>query len=186
MDKTPEERLAYEALYAGAYSQAADLFAKLASQGSALAFNALGWMHDTGRIGAIDKAKAVSCYRKAAEGGIAEAYYNLGSVLQETGDDMGARTAFDEGAHLGDLRSMFALGDLLVDRAEDDAEIQEGLQWLERAASYGHLFAQKKLLSIALRKKRMPLRRLIYLWKVSRLAARGFALYRRDRSAREL
>ena len=186
MNIDSEERLAYELLEAGDYHQAQQLLLSLAQQDSVYAWNALGWMHHRGAIGQIDNSESISCYRKAAEGGFSEAFFSIGVILLEKGDEQGALQAFEEGANLGDLRSMYWLGHFLIDTDRTDFEKEEGLVWLKRAAAKGHLFAQRRILSIEMKSEKSLLKKLILALKVLPLTYRSTVLFLKDRNSERL
>lgn len=181
-----EERFAFDLLNARDYQRAKEIFKSLAERGSISALNALGWMHETGAAGQIDHIKAIKYYRRAADGGLGEAFYNLGTLLQEMHDKIGAQAALKQGAQLGDLRSMTQWGSTLIEAAEDERERAEGIMWLEKAASEGHFFAKRKLLALELRRSRSLLRKPIFAWKVLHLVIRGAFLYLQDSTSRKL
>jgi TPR repeat protein len=178
-----EERLALEAVQAGDYERARGLLLPLAGQGSAYAMNVLGWMHEHRKIKGASKTEGATWFRRAAEGGITEGFYYSGMLLLDCGDRAGAREAFERGIALGSLQAMYGLGRCL-EQGETEADQQEALRWLEKAAAGGHFRAKRRLLGIQSRKSLLG--RIMFLPRLLRLTIRALALHRKDSNSERL
>lgn len=102
MTNGDHEQLAWQAMEAGNYVAALPLLKVLAERNSEYALLSLGWIYETGVLGAPDKTAARSFYEHAAQVGSAEAYGRLGLLLRDEGKEEQAETAFKQGAQLGD------------------------------------------------------------------------------------
>jgi TPR repeat protein len=80
-------------------------FTRAAAQHHVMALNMVGRCYDLGWGTAVDKARAVQCYRVAAERGLAEAMYNYATLLA-----LGQGVTEDKPAALGWLERAAALG----------------------------------------------------------------------------
>lgn len=96
------------------------------------AYNNIGALYYTGRIGHVDKKKALEYYQKAGELGFITAYTNMGyAYLYGDGVDADYEKAyrnFSQGALGGDTEAMYKLGDMFrygfyVDKNETLASI---------------------------------------------------------------
>jgi TPR repeat protein len=183
MSMESEEHSAFEAVEAGDYERAKQLLLPLARQGSANAMNLLGWMHGKGKIEGADKTEGASWYRKAAEGGVTEAFYHSGTLLLESGDEAGAREAFEKGAALGSMQSMYGLGHCL-DQGKTESEKREALSWFERAAAKGHFPAQRRMLRISAGKSLFN--RIMFVPRLLKMTYRGVVLHWKDKHSEKL
>jgi TPR repeat protein len=183
MSMESEERSAFEACEAGDYHRAQQLLIPLARQGSAYAMNLLGWINAERKIEGGNQAEAAFWFRKAAEGGITQAFYYLGTVLLESGDESGAREAFEQGVALGNTPCMYGLG-YCLERGNTESEKREALVWFERAAAEGHFPAQRKLLALSAGKSLFD--RIMYIPRLLMVGRRAVALLIRDRHSEKL
>jgi tetratricopeptide (TPR) repeat protein len=84
--------------------------------------------------GAQGKAdQSVQWYRRAADGGDADAMFNLGALLAEGGEEDQAAQWYRKAADAGNADAMFNLGALLAGQGEQD----EAAQWYRKAADAG-------------------------------------------------
>lgn len=143
-----EEQRGYEAIEAGQFEDARRLLEPLAARGSAYASLALGWIYETGKLGAPDPTLAISCYQRAVTAGGSEAQRYLAKLLHKEGRKVDARTTFERGAEAGDISCMFWLGKLILEGEGGVSDRNLGRRWLEAAAAQGHLYARRKLLSL--------------------------------------
>jgi TPR repeat protein len=168
-----DEKLAGNAMTAGAYEEALRLLRPLAERKSRYALLSLGWIYETGAAGTPDTDAARSCYERAATEGSDAAYHELGRLLSIQHDLSQARAAFEAGAVRRDLRCMYRLGRMMVEGRGGPADVAAGSVWLEKAAARGHIFAQRQLLAIEARNARTLLGRLSVGLKIALLAIRG-------------
>lgn len=173
LENEEAERLAANAIEAGAYEEAARLLQPLAAANSEYALISLGWIYETGGTGVADKDAARLLYQRAAEEGSASGFFELGRLLLSQGREIEARLAFKCGAERGNVPSMSRLGRMMVEGRGGPADIGEGSAWLSQAASRGHIFAQRTLLGMEGRNARSLLGKWINKLKVAFLAGRG-------------
>src|SRR5688500_3887057 len=107
-----DEQLAARAMEAGAYEEAVRVLLPLAVRNSEYALLTLGWIYETGALGAPDEDAALSYYEHAAAQGGASAYPYLGWLRWGKGEVMQARAAFEAGARLGNDECKSALARL--------------------------------------------------------------------------
>lgn len=179
-----EQRLAFDALNAGNHERAKQLLLPLAQQGSTYAMNLLGWIYGYGKVEDANKAVGASWYRRAADGGIIEAFYYSGWLLLEIGDEDEAREAFEKGAALGSMQAMYGLGHYLAIHGKTEAERHEATECFERAAARGHFPAQRRLLSLSARESIFG--RIMFIPRLLNSALRGAALYWKDKNSEKL
>ena len=167
------ERLAAQAIEAGDYEEAERLLRPLAEGDSEYALLSLGWLRETGAADNADTEAARRYYERAAAQGSALACFELGRFLMSQGDELRARSAFEAGAQLGDVPSMSKLGRMMVEGQGGPMDVPTGSAWLEKAASLGHILAQRTLLGMEGRAARTLLGKLSAKVKIASLAAEG-------------
>lgn len=173
LDDNGVERLAEQAIAAGAHEEAVRLLLPLAERNSEYALLALGWIHETGATGARDEDAAQTYYERAAAGGSASAYLDLGRLLLARGEEPQARSVFAAGAERGDIPCMSKLGKMMVEGRGGPADIAAGTAWLEKAAAQEHIFAQRALLGIKLHNAKSIFEKLSVTMKIASLAKDG-------------
>lgn len=179
----PEERLAAEAVAAGDYERAQELLIPLARNGSVHALHLLGCMHESGKMANSSRASAISYYRRAADGGITNAFYDAGILLLENGDIKEAKRVFEQGVALGSTQAMYGLGRCLA-QGETDHERQEAVRLFEVAAADGHIPSKRQLLGISARKSLFD--RIMFIPRLLRLMISGVMLYSKDKTSKKL
>jgi TPR repeat protein len=112
-----DQRLACQAMEAADYEAALPVLLVLAERNSEYALLSLGWIYETGALGAPDITAAQSYYERAARAESADAYGRLGLLLLNQGQERQAETAFRRGAELGDEDSKSML-EKLTDKHE--------------------------------------------------------------------
>jgi TPR repeat protein len=178
-DSDAEEHAA-EALKAGDYEKVEQVLRPLAERKSEYALLSLGWIYETGATQAPDMEAARLYYERAAADGSAPAYYELGRLLMRQGEETQARSAFETGATKGDISCMSRLGRMMVEGRGGFTDADAGLTWLERAASQGHILAERTLLSIQERNAGSIAERLSIKRKIASLVKRGAAELLKD------
>jgi TPR repeat protein len=168
-----DEQLAAQAIAAGAYEEAVRLLRPLVERNSEYALLTLGWIYETGAVGAPDKDAARLYYGRAAAAGSASAYHDLGRLLSGQGEESQARAAFEAGAERGNILCMARLGRMMVEGRGGLVDIGVGSAWLENAAAQGHIFARRHLLGIEARNARSIFGKLFVGIKVVLLAMKG-------------
>lgn len=131
MTEQNDERLAAQAIEAGAYDEAARLLRPLAKRNSEYALLTLGWIYEAGATGTPDKDAARSFYEHAVSQGSATACPYLGWLLFRDGQEMEARAAFERGAQLNNDECKSALA-----RLNDNADEKLADEALKKGA-YG-------------------------------------------------
>jgi TPR repeat protein len=121
-----DEQYAARSLEAGNYPEAARVLRGLAERNSVYALLGLGWMHETGVIGAASNDAARSYYELAAGEGSAYAYFCIGRLLAGSGQDREAHAVLARGAKLGSDECKSELA-----RLEDKAAERRAGQALE-------------------------------------------------------
>jgi TPR repeat protein len=180
MSLVEDEYLAGQAMEAGVYDEAVRLLTPLSHRNSEYALLSLGWIYETGATAPPDKDAALSLYARAASQGSAAGCYALGRLHLGRGDDDSARSAFRVGAERGDLPSMAELGSMLLEGRGGPSNAEEGWILVERAASQGHIFAQRTLLAIEDDNARSIAEKLIVKLKILKLALKGGIEIARD------
>ena len=167
------EQLAWQAMEAGKFDEAVRLLMPLAQRNSEFALLNLGWIYETGATAAPDEAAALSFYARAASQGSADGCFALGRLLSDQGHEEKARSAFRRSAEKGSLPAMSELGSMLLEGRGGPTNVEEGWNWLERAAAQGHFFAQRKMLAIEAASARSISERLSVKLKILKLAMKG-------------
>ncbi|MES2057265.1 MAG: tetratricopeptide repeat protein [Pseudomonadota bacterium] len=162
------------------YDEAQSLLYTLSGQGSVYSLLALGWMHESGAIEPKDTKIAKSYYERAALEGDSEAYLRLGRLLMNEGERPQARAAFEAGAEMGNLGSMYELGIALLEGAGGTASDERAIAWLKRAAEEGHIFSERKLISIEATQSRSLIERILLIPRILVLATKAFKVGFRD------
>jgi hypothetical protein len=175
------EQLAWQAMEEGNYDEAVRLLTPLAHRNSEFALLSLGWIYETGATAAPDKDAALSFYTRAVSQGSAAGSFDLGRLLLDRGEEAKARSAFRAGAEKGDLPSMSELGRMLLEGRGGPSNVEDGWNWLERAAEQGHIFAQRTLLAIEDDSARSITEKLSVKLRILRLALKGGREIWRDR-----
>eukprot|EP00469_Lotharella_globosa_P012434 CAMPEP_0167779704 /NCGR_PEP_ID=MMETSP0111_2-20121227/4952_1 /TAXON_ID=91324 /ORGANISM="Lotharella globosa, Strain CCCM811" /LENGTH=477 /DNA_ID=CAMNT_0007670139 /DNA_START=227 /DNA_END=1660 /DNA_ORIENTATION=- len=117
-----------------------------AKNGEAEAYNMLGYIYSTGKLGKPDNEKSFECYSKAVDLGwgpsvpfLAHAYqFGLGTEK----DIDKAIPLHERAARAGYSASMNALGGLYHDGTEVDRDFETALSWFEKAGDHGEAGAQ--------------------------------------------
>ena len=128
---------------------AAELFAKAAAQGHAVAQYNLGYMYEMGKGVKEDKAKAAELYAKAAEQGHAIAQCNLG-IMYFNGkgvkeDKAKAAELFAKAAEQGHAIAQYNLGCLYSNGEGVTGDKAKAAELYAKAAEQGHPDAQNNL-----------------------------------------
>ncbi len=121
-----KEHVAWEAMEAGNYVAALPLLKALAERNSEFALLSLGWIYETGALGAPDKPIARSFYEHAAQIGSSEAYARLGLLLKDQGETEQAERAFKQGTELGDDEF-----EPMLERLSDAIQAKGAYQFIE-------------------------------------------------------
>jgi TPR repeat protein len=167
------EHLAIKTIEAGEYEEAVRLLQPLADRNVEYALLTLGWIYETGAMGASDKDAARLYYERAASEGSASAYFDLGRLFSAQDEEALARSAFEAGAERGDISSMSKLGRMMIEGRGGPIDIEGGSAWLEKAAGQGHIFAQRILLGLKLRDAKSMSEKLSLRMKILLLAKKG-------------
>jgi TPR repeat protein len=143
-----DESIAGHAIEAGAYEDAVRLLRPLAERNSEYALLTLGWIYETGAIGAPDKDAARSFYEHAASQGSATACLYLGRLLWRDAQEIEARAAFERGAQLNNDECKSDLARLvnnaeekLADEAFKEGAYEKAIRLLRPLAERNSVFA---------------------------------------------
>ena len=94
-------QMASEAVGRGEYQQAMGLLSSLADGNSGYALTTIGWMHECGHLGVIDKSLARQFYERATAIGGADGYLQMGWLLMTEDKLAEARAVLEKGAAMG-------------------------------------------------------------------------------------
>jgi hypothetical protein len=164
------EKLARKALEKQAYEEAVCLLRPLAERNSEYALICLGWIYEGGVRGAPDHDAARSYYERAASQGSVLGSFELGRFLGKLGKETQARAAFQAGAEQAYPPSMARLGRMMVEGRGGPLDFDAGIEWLEKAASQGHIHAQRTLLAVEARRAKSIFEKLSVRLKIAALA----------------
>lgn len=167
------EKLADEAIEEGDIEKAVRLLEPLAERNSSYALHALAYIYEIGATGVADDNAARAYYERAAAQGDPAAYFNLGRFFSRVGQETRARAAFRGGAELGHVPSMSRLGRMMVEGTGGPVDVPGGSAWLQKAATQGHIFAQRTLLAIDAANAGTLIEKLSIKFKILKLAFRG-------------
>jgi uncharacterized protein len=173
LDVSNAEQAAATAIRSKNYDVAVRLLLPLADKQSEYALLSLGWIFEMGASGAIDMDKAQLYYQRAAAQGADSAYFKLGHVYLSQSEEKLARSAFEAGAELGDIASMSKLGRMMLEGRGGEVNLEGGSLWLKKAASQGHIFAERFLLGYELHEAKSIYKKLSAKMKIASLAKRG-------------
>lgn len=167
------EKAAERAMEEERYEEAVRLLRPLAERNSPFALRCLGFICETGVFGAPDREAARSYYERAALQGNADDCSELGRFFCAVGDETRARAAYQAGAERDHEPSMSELGRMMVEGRGGPVDIAGGSAWLEKAASKGHIFAQRTLLALEERNARSVFEKLRVKIKIAKLVLKG-------------
>lgn len=180
------ELLAFEAIENKDYCKAFNLLEPQLEVGSEYTLTALGWLYQTGRGGITDKDLARSLYRRAAEIGCVDAYYRIGRLELEQGNDEVARAAFAHGATADHFPSMTKLGEMMVEGKGGAIDFDQGMSFLKLAADQGHIMARMALARIEEKSENSMLKRLLIKLKSFRILRGAIKEANRDTNSPNL
>lgn len=165
------------------YQEAERLLSSLSDQGSLYALKALAWIKENGCTGNKDPRAAEWFYEQAISRGSTEAFMDFGLFLCKEGRQNEARTVFEQGAERGNLGCLGELGWMLVNGIGGDTRRAEGREMLEEAAKQGHLFAQRRIISLDLSNRPSLIRRMALFGRLLAVGWKSFfEIYRNRRS----
>jgi TPR repeat protein len=168
-----EEDRAYQAIEERDYDMARSLLESVAARNSIYSQLTLGALYEAGNLGPPNLKTALSYYERAANQGSAEAQRRLGRILVDQGEALSARTVFEQGAEAGNVSCMYWLGKLMLEGRGGAVEVCRGIDWLERAAAEGHVFAKRELLRLRIQTSRSIFRRSIVWLQIVMLAIKA-------------
>jgi TPR repeat protein len=152
-EQSRPEWSAIEIFETGNYKRAFPLFLALSENGSPLADFYLAWMLKEGKGAPQDLEGAKQYFERAAQAGIVEGIYYLGSISENQGNLVEAFKHYQSAAPAGFLPAIYSVGRLLVDGSGVQRNILEGRTFLERAMLRGHVPAMRKLAGVMLEGK---------------------------------
>jgi len=168
-----DEGLAAKALKQGALEEAIHLLTPLAHRNSEYALLCLGSIYEKGAKGDPDEKTARGYYERAVAGGSAVACYELGRLLLGQGEEAEARPTFEIGAKRGSVPCMWRLGKMMVEGRGGPFDQNNGTVWLRKAATEGHIFAQRTLLAIEEHNAQSIFEKIAIRKKIAALAMKG-------------
>ncbi len=169
--------LAYGAYQRGYYLTALELALPRADAGDPAAQTLIAEIYWRGRGVAIDRKRAASWYKFAAEGGQREAQFAYGNILLRgkivPEDKEKGRYYLEEAAKAGHTRAAFNLAQIITAKRPTWAGFKKALPWYELAAKGGVTDAQYALASIYAEAKGVQFNDDEKALKWLRLAAQG-------------
>ena len=168
------------------YREAERLLSSLSDQGSIYALKALAWMNENGCTGNKDTKAAQWFYEQAISMGSTDALLDFGVFLSKEGRQNEARTVFEQGAERGNLGCIGELGWMLVNGIGGDTRKAEGREMLEEAANQGHLFAQRRIISLDLSNRPSFIKRIALFGRLLVVAWKAFFELYKDRRSNKI
>jgi len=162
------------------YKEARRLLLELSEHGSIYSYLTLGWIYEQGVLGRKDIGAAKHWYERAVSVAYPEAYLRLGRLLTDQGELERARKAFEAGAKMRNLGSMYQLGKILLDDAQSPGDVEHGIAWLERAANDGHIYAQRRLVRLKVKNSKSLIGKILLIPLIVRTAINGVKEIRKD------
>ncbi len=126
-------------------AQALDELKKLATNGSPMSMYYIGIAYAFGKGVTIDLDKAECWYLRAAEAGSERAYYELGRLYLKAKKYGESKKAFERSAAGGFMPAVHMLGRMYFFGYGVDKDFQKAKPLLERAATWGSVFAKRLL-----------------------------------------
>lgn len=186
MNLEESERYAAELIEREEYHEAERLLSSLSDQGSVYAPKALAWINENGCTGNKDVKAAQWFYEQAISRGSTEALLDLGLLLSKEGRQNEARVVFEQGAERGNLGCLGELGWMLANGIGGDTRKAEGREMLEQASNQGHLFAQRRLISLDFSNSPSFPKRIALFGRLLKMAWRAFFELRKDRRSNKI
>jgi TPR repeat protein len=181
MEIHEEETRAAELLDSRQFHEAERLLSSLSERGSIYSLMSLGWLHENGFLGQRDAMAAANYYERAALCGHDAAFSYLGLLLLEEGQQAKARRVFEKGAEKGHVASLSELGWMMIKGIGGSVQRAEGVRLLRDAAHAGHLFAQRRLITIELSEGASTGRKIALFCRLIILVSKVFFEAIRDR-----
>lgn len=127
---------------------AAEWYKLAADQGLAAAHANLASLYETGLGVASNPVTAIALYERALAGGVTSAALRLGRLQEERGNLAGAADYYVTAANAKVPEADLAAGRLLVAKANPRRNIEQGVVWLDQAATRGNIDALLLLASL--------------------------------------
>ena len=112
-----------------------------ADAGNAVVLNAMGLLFSQGNGVPQNDAQAIAMFHRAANGGLADAYYNLGWMAQNGALSgritPGRRISFTKGADLQSWKCAISLGDMYRDGLGVAPDANKARQFYQQAEAMG-------------------------------------------------
>jgi TPR repeat protein len=151
---TTSSKVAQALLKAGQYEEAFARLKDLANSGDGWASLHLGWMYHKGLACSADLDKAEQNYLRAYENGLPEAALYLGRVYKSMARYQDALRFLKEAASKEDPSAAYWAYAIYSDPASGEQDPRKATEFLEKAASLGHVFARRDLAKRMIRGKR--------------------------------
>ena len=168
------------------YHEAERLLSSLADQGSIYALSALAWIAENGCTGPKDLKGAEYLYEQAISRGNTDAILDLGLLLLKGDRQNEAKIVFERGAELGSLGCTVELGWMLANGTGPGTRKEEGRKMLEEASNRGHVFAQRRLISLDLSDNPNLIKRIGLFGRLLVVAWKAFFEIYRDRRSNKI
>ncbi|MDH5667637.1 MAG: sel1 repeat family protein [Nitrospira sp.] len=124
------------------YEDALAQYALLAEQGDEFAARWAGWMIHRGCCARNDPQEAIRYYELAAASGSYVAWFDLGSMYAQLGEDQKAVEWYEKSATEGYLPALYRLGRCYQFGRGISLNEEKAAAYFEEAESQGHIFAK--------------------------------------------
>ena len=129
--------------YLSQYKKAFDVYTEGANKGEAECFARLGFCYETGYV-KIDIQKAIECYAKASDLGVAAAARSLGDLYyfntpiedSESENVKNALKYYERAFYLGDIEVAKKIGFIYLNN-EELKDVPKAIEWYEKGLSLG-------------------------------------------------
>ena len=129
--------------YRSQYKKAFDVYTEGANKGEAECFARLGFCYETGYV-KIDIQKAIECYAKASDLGVATAARSLGDLYyfntpiedSEIENVKNALKCYERAFYLGDIEVAKKIGFIYLNN-EELKDVPKAIEWYEKGLSLG-------------------------------------------------
>ena len=170
---------AYDAFSAADYSRAKELF-EMAAPENVRAHLYLGWMYAEGLGVNQNSAKSEYHYRCLSDANDADGKYYLAALFQKKGDLQRAVALYEEAAALDHVSGAYWAYALNGERASEPDCTEKANFYLRKAATLGHLFAQRDLAIQQVKASSNVLQKIRQYFLYLKLQIKGLALVMRN------
>lgn len=136
---------AYADMSAGRYAEAREALERLVQEGERRASLYLGWMYEQGLGVPVNENQAATHYELLAHANDPEGSYYAASLKLKRGDAAGALAGFVLAAAAGNPSAAYWASAIYSGEKGFPVDVTKATAYLTKAASLGHVFAQRDL-----------------------------------------